>query len=267
MNRQERRKRDREIDKDMNLIKKLPEREVIKINEIIEKVTKTKTEQVMKIIDRSMSAILVSRGWTFKEIREMQGELEEFMREDAESIKILEKGNIDMAKLQAEVKEFIEGLMKSGKGRKEVVEGTMFKFPKLSKTAVNNAYGKILEELEIENAAAYILEDNRNIKKAIEKEDAKKIAAEVARQLEKEISIENRITDVVKKAEAKESDGLEVLEEVVIKEVKLKGKNGVYEAKTGLGVALESEGYKLAFRNIEELESFCNEFKKVFERI
>lgn len=55
------------------------------------------------------------------------------------------------------------------------------------------------------------------------------------------------IAKVSKKAEEKkemnEVDGLEVLKEVVIKEVKLKGRNGIYEAKTGLGVALESEGY------------------------
>lgn len=121
----------------------------------------------------------------------------------------------------------------------------------LSKAMITNAVKKVRAERvkNTEDAATYILQDNKNIKKAIEKEDAKKIAAEVARQIEKE------------------SDDLEVLEEVVIKEVKLKGKNGVYEAKTGLGVALESEGYKLAFSNIEELESFCNEFKKVFERI
>lgn len=249
MNRQQRRMKEREIDKDMNLIKKLPEREVIKINEIINKVAKTKSEEALTLIDRSLSAVLVNEGWTFKEIKKLQDTMSEFMIEDQEKIKLLEKENVDMAKLQQEVRVFIEELIRSGKERKEVIEEVMFKFPKLSKTSANNAYGKIQEELEIEDAATYILQDNKNIKKAIEKEDAKKIAAEVARQIEKE------------------SDDLEVLEEVVIKEVKLKGRNGIYEAKTGLGVALESEGYKLAFSNIEELESFCNEFKKVFERI
>ena len=154
-----------------------------------------------------------------------------------------------MTKWEIEVREFMSGLTVQGKNRKEVIEETVFKFPKATKNMINRTFGEIDDEKVLDDAAAYILEDNKNIKKAIEKEDAKKIAAEVARQIEKE------------------SDDLEVLEEVVIKEVKLKGKNGVYEAKTGLGVALESEGYKLAFSNIEDLESFCNEFKKVFERI
>lgn len=173
----------------------------------------------------------------------------EFILDEKEKTKILEKENVDMTKLQMEVREFMKGLIAQGKNRKEVIEETVFKFPKATKNMINRTFGEIDDEKVLDDAAAYILEDNKNIKKAIEKEDAKKIAAEVARQIEKE------------------SDDLEVLEEVVIKEVKLKGKNGVYEAKTGLGVALESEGYKLAFSNIEELESFCNEFKKVFERI
>jgi len=262
MNRQERRKKEREIEKDMNLIRKLPANEVKKINEIIEKVTKTKTEQAMNIIDRSMSAILVSRDWTFKEIREMQDELAEFMREDADKIKELEKENVDMTKLQAEVKEYMVGLVRQGVLTKQgVIKETLFKFPKLSKTAANNAFGKIQEELELEDAASYILEDNKEVKKVVEKE-AKKIAKEVVRNLEKQISEEKHNSYVGQKA-----DELEVIEEVVIKEVKLKGKNGLYEAKTGVGVALENEGCKLAFKDIKELEMFCSEFKKVFERI
>ena len=77
-----------------------------------------------------------------------------------------------------------------------------------------------------------------------------------------DIKKKDHIAEVSKKVE-----DLEVLEEVVIKEVKLKGRNGVYQAKTGLGVALENGEYKLAFSNVEEVEEFCNEFKKVFERI
>lgn len=249
MNRQERRKRDREIDKDKEFVKKLSVSETKRMNEIIDKITKDKAEQAINLIYGSFISVLVTKGSTFKEIREVQNLMEEFMLDEKDKRKILEKENVDMTKLQMEVREFMKGLIAQGKKRKEVIEETVFKFPKATKNMINRTFGEIDDEKVLDDAAAYILEDNKNIKKAIEKEDAKKIAAEVARQIEKE------------------SDDLEVLEEVVIKEVKLKGKNGVYEAKTGLGVALESEGYKLAFSNIEELESFCNEFKKVFERI
>lgn len=249
MNRQERRKRHREIEKDKDFVKKLSVSETKRMNEIIDKITKDKAEQAINLIYGSFISVLVTKGSTFKEIREVQNLMEEFMLDEKDKRKILEKENVDMTKLQMEVREFMKGLIAQGKKRKEVIEETVFKFPKATKNMINRTFGEIDDEKVLDDAAAYILEDNKNIKKAIEKEDAKKIAAEVARQIEKE------------------SDDLEVLEEVVIKEVKLKGKNGVYEAKTGLGVALESEGYKLAFSNIEELESFCNEFKKVFERI
>lgn len=249
MNRQERRKRDREIDKDKDFVKKLSVSETKRMNEIIDKITKDKAEQAINLIYGSFISVLVSEGCSFEEIRKVQILMTEFILDEKEKTKILEKENVDMTKLQMEVREFMKGLIAQGKNRKEVIEETVFKFPKATKNMINRTFGEIDDEKVLDDAAAYILEDNKNIKKAIEKEDAKKIAAEVARQIEKE------------------SDDLEVLEEVVIKEVKLKGKNGVYEAKTGLGVALESEGYKLAFSNIEDLESFCNEFKKVFERI
>lgn len=255
MNRQERRKREREAEKDINILRKLPEREVIKINQIINKVAESKSEEALNLIDRSFSAVLVSEGWTFKEVKRIQDLMAEFMIEDQEKIKILEKEKVDMAKLQAEVREFMEGLIKNGKGRKEVVEETMFKFPKLSKTAANNAFGKIQEEYEIEDAAAYILEDNKEIKKVVEKEDAKKIAKDLEKAIEKEVNEEKEMV---------KEKGLEIIEEVVVKTVKAKGNNGVYEAKTGVGVALENEGYKIAFKNVSELEAFCNEFKKMF---
>lgn len=262
MNRQERRKREREAEKDMNILRKLPEREVIKINQIINKVAESKSEEALNLIDRSFSSVLVSEGWTFKEVKRIQDLMAEFMIEDQEKIKLLEKEKVDMAKLQAEVREFMEGLIKSGKGRKEVVEETMFKFSKLSKTSANNAFGKIQEELEIEDAAAYILEDNKGLKAVVEKEEAKKIAKEVAENLEKEIEKE-----VKEEKEVSKEKGLEIIEEVVVKTVKAKGINGMYEAKTGVGVALENEGYKIAFKNVNELEAFCNEFKKMFGEI
>lgn len=249
MNRQERRKRDREIEKDKDFVKKLSANETKRMNEIIDKITKDKAEQVTNLIYGSFISVLVTKGSTFKEIREVQSLMEEFMLDEKDKRKILEKENVDMTKLQIEVREFMKGLIAQGKSRKEVIEETVFKFPKATKNMINRTFGEIDDEKVLDDAAAYILEDNKNIKKAIEKEDAKKIATEVARQIEKE------------------SDDLEVLEEVVIKEVKLKGRNGVYEAKTGVGVALENEGYKLAFKDITELESFYDELKKVFGRI
>lgn len=264
MNRQERRKREREIEKEMRPLKKLTEKELLKVNGIINKMAKKNADEALNLIDRSFSAVLVNRGFSFKEIEKIQDELGEYMKEDQEKLIILEKRGIDMAKLQKEVKEAIEGLIKEGRGRKEVIEETIFKFPKLSRTAASNAYGKILEELDLENAAAYILEDNKELKKEINKEDAKKVAEEVARQLEKEINKEE--VKKMSKEDVKVS-GIEVIEEKVIKKIKVKGNNGLYEGETGVGVALKNGEYKLAFTNTEELKKFYEEFKKVLELI
>lgn len=258
MNRQERRKRDREIDKDKEFVKKLPASATKRMNEIIDKITKDKAEQVTNLIYGSFISVLVTKGSTFDEIREVQTLMTEFMIDEKEKTKILEKENIDMTKLQIEIKEYMQGLLAQKKDRKEIIEETICKFPKATKNMINRTFGEIDDEKVIEDAAAYILDEKKEDKemKKMSEKDVKKLAKEIVK---KNVEDEENV--------AKEVDGFEVLEEVVIKEVKLKGRNGIYEAKTGLGVALESEGYKLAFSSVEELESFCNEFKKVFERI
>lgn len=263
MNRQERRKREREAEKDINILKKLPEREVIKINQIINKVAESKSEEALNLIDRSFSAVLVSEGWTFKEVKRIQDLMAEFMIEDQEKIKILEKEKVDMAKLQAEVREFMEGLIKSGKGRKEVVEETMFKFPKLSKTAANNTFGKIQEEYEIEDAAAYILEDNKEIKKVVEKEDAKKIAKEVARQIEKELEKEEHIAEAGQMIEESKEEVKEekVMSKLKIKKVELEGEFGSYIREGNKVIAGE-----ITFNSLEELEEYQRKEIELFNR-
>lgn len=87
----------------------------------------------------------------------------------------------------------------------------------------------------IEDAAAYILEDNKELKKIVEKEDAKKIAEEVARQVEKKQrkSKEKSKEEVKGEKEMVKENGLEIIEEEVVKTVRAKGVNGVYEGKNG----------------------------------
>lgn len=113
------------------------------------------------------------------------------------------------------------------------------------------------------------LEEKENINQKHSKTSKKKIKNEEVKNVEgvrkpKTVDIKKKdhIAEAVQKV-----DDLEIIEEEVIKYIKVKGRNGVYEAKTGLGVALENKEYKLAFSSVEEVEEFCNEFKKVFERI
>ena len=88
----------------------------------------------------------------------------------------------------------------------------------------------------LDDAAAYILEDNKNIKKAIEKEDAKKIAAEVARQLEKEIE------------EVKEYNSMPKLK---VKKVELEGEFGSYIREGNKVTAGE-----ITFNSLQDLEEY-----------
>lgn len=82
MNRQERRKRDREIEKDKDFVKKLSVSETKRMNEIIDKITKDKAEQAINLIYGSFISVLVTKGSTFKEIREVQNLMEEFMLDE-----------------------------------------------------------------------------------------------------------------------------------------------------------------------------------------
>ena len=253
MNRQERRSKERKNEKELNVLRKLSPTELNRINDIAHKLAQSRTEEALTILDRSLTGLLVSEGWSFKKIRVLQDKLSEFMIEDQEKIRELEKERIDMAKLQKEVKEFIEGLIKEGKGRKEVIEETMFKFPKLSKTAANNAFGKIQEELELVDAVNYILEDTEKLKKEVEKIEVKEV--------EEVKPVVKAVVDPVA------NDDLEVIEEEVVRTLRIKGNNGLYTAKTGYGVALENEGHKLFFEDKKELQAFYDEYMKVFDRI
>ena len=101
------------------------------------------------------------------------------------------------------------------------------------------------------------------MKKKVKKVEKKKEhIAEVSQKIE-EPKLEAKIEEV--KEEIK--DDLEILEEEIIKSIKVKGKNGLYNGNTNTGVTLEGEGYKLTFKNKEELKGFYDEINKVFERI
>ncbi|MDU7243242.1 hypothetical protein [Clostridium sp.] len=236
MNRQERRKRDREIEKDKDFVKKLSVSETKRMNEIIDKITKDKAEQAINLIYGSFISVLVSEGCSFEEIRKVQILMTEFILDEKEKTKILEKENVDMTKLQMEVREFMKGLIAQGKNRKEVIEETVFKFPKATKNMINRTFGEIDDEKVLDDAAAYILEDNKNIKKAIEKEDAKKIAKEVGRQLEKEIE------------EVKENKSMPKLK---VMKVELEGEFGSYIREGNKVTAGE-----ITFNSLQDLEEY-----------
>ena len=238
MNRQQRRKIERDIDKELSVLKRLPEKELSKVSEIIDKVAKIKVDKLIESVDRNLTSLLVEVGYSIKEIKKIQERLAFLIEEDTLKIRELEKESIDMSKLQKEVKVFIEGLIKEGKNKSVVIEETLFKFPKLSKTMINTAYGNIQDELEIQSAAEYILEDSKKVKDVITKEEAKKIAKEVAENLEKEINPVSRLK---------------------IKKIELEGEFGKYVKEGDKVIAGDIE-----FNSIDDLEEYRKKELELF---
>ena len=164
----------------------------------------------------------------FKDISKLQDKLAEYIDEDNRKIKLLEMENIDMSKLEKDVREFMNNLINAGKGRKEVIEETIFKFPKLSKTSVNNAYGRIIDELGTEDVAAYILEDNKELKELLEKEEVKE---------NKNVKAKEKVKNINTKLK--------------IKKVELEGEFGVYIREGERVIAGQ-----VTFNNYEELQEY-----------
>ena len=205
-----------------------------------------------------------------------------YLNEDIEKMNEnrIRYGGIDMASKKINEQEKlvikrVNELIDEGTKQNEMVKVLALEFPMLSKAMITNAIKRVKSGRlkSTEDTAKYILEDSKKMKEKI-KLDAKEIAKNFADNLEEELEKEDQTPEVEQeeiKEEIKEEKemvkGLEILEEVVVKTVRAKGNNGVYEAKTGIGVALENEGYKVAFKNVEELNEFYNEFKKMFEVI
>ena len=164
-----------------------------------------------------------------------------------------------MAKLQKEVIEFMKGLIEQGKSKPDVIEETLYKFPKASKNLVNREFGKLKDEQDIEDATNYIFgEETKKLKEEIEKEssekikeEAKKVSEEVARQLEKEINKE--VQEEVKEEK--------VMSKLKIKKVELEGEFGSYIREGDKVTAGE-----ITFNSLEELEEYKKKEIELFNR-
>lgn len=163
------------------------------------------------------------------------------MEEDNRKIIKLEKGNVDMPKIDEEVYKYFHSHSKSWNGEK-MIKHAIKEFG-FTKSTAQTYYYKWKKEFM-----------NNKITK-VEKTDKKQ-----TQDLQKES----------KKIQSKEEvkvEGLKVLEEKVIKTVKVEGKNGIYTGKTGEGIVLTKDNATISFENIEQLENFTEEYKQVFEMV
>ena len=276
-------KKETELDKAFRWINSLSGERAGFIREFAKWQSRKDVNTTVNALDRCTSAAIANvLDVDWEVIEEIQDNLSQYLADDI--VKMNENkiryGGLDMASKKINEQEKlvikrVNELIDQGVKQNEMVKILAMEFSVLSKAMITNVIkrAKSKKIKTTEDAARYILEDTNELKEKM-KEEAKEIAKSVADNLEEELEKEDHIPEVEHKEikeEVKEekemAKGLEILEEVVVKTVKAKGNNGVYEAKTGVGVALENEGYKIAFKDVNELEAFCNEFKKMFEVI
>lgn len=302
MNRQQRRQKERGIKKKINFLEKLTPEQLKKVDELSKQVANVKIEEFGQLVDRNMSAVLIERDWALDEIERMQNRMSELLIEDTEKTQKLEKENLNFMKVEKEVREYIEGLLEKGISKKQAVDDLVFKFPKLSKSMLLNAYARVKQEKGYtENRVSreevykyfdkYSIQFNASemIKSAMEQFGFTESTAQtyyykwkkeymsnkpVENVVEKEVKNQEAEKEKIVQAEKaiKKVEGekvmeskLHVLEEVKI--IKVKGENGEYEADSRKGVMLKNEGITMFFESTEQLDNFTKEFKEVFKMI
>ncbi|MDU1421968.1 hypothetical protein ACTQ4P_12020 [Clostridium sporogenes] len=301
MNRQQRRQQERDLKKNLGTIQELTPQQTKLINiaatEKAKAMTKKYIDNFSEIADRAISAVLIDEGYTTDEVYKLELKITELMEEDNRKIIELEKENVDMAKIDKEVKEYIEELLKKGVSKKQAIDDLVFKFPKLSKSMLLNVYTKVKKEkgytenrVSREDVYEYFTDHLKSwngeemIKHAIKEFSFTESTAQTYYYKWKKEFMNNKITKVEKtdkkqiqdlqeeskKIQSKEEvkvEGLKVLEEKVIKTVKVEGKNGIYTGTTGEGIVLTKDNATISFENIEQLENFTEEYKQVFEMV
>ncbi|MGG7215270.1 hypothetical protein ACQPUY_16950 [Clostridium nigeriense] len=262
-----------ELQKAFKWINSLSGERVEYIKEFANWQSKKDMKNTLDVLDRCMTAAIVNVldiEWSI--IQEIRDNMVHFLEEDTKKMGENNRiyGGLEMAikKINEQEKLIVKRvneLIDQGVKQKEMVKTLSIDFPMLSKAMITNAIKKVKSErLEnTEEAARYILEDNKEIKDEVKKEDAKKIAKEVARQIEKELEKEDHIADVGQmieesKEEVKEEKAMSKLK---IKKVELEGEFGSYIREGNKVIAGE-----ITFNSLEELEEYQRKEIELFNR-
>ncbi|WP_096636408.1 hypothetical protein [Clostridium cochlearium] len=183
MNRAERRKKDREFQKNKKIINNLTPAQTKVVAMLVEERATMLSNAYMNnftnLIDENLSAVLFQRGLETKEIKKIQNELADLMLEDVRKRKELEKENVNVMKIQEDVKQAVGELLERGVNKKEALKDLAFKFPKLSKSMLSNAYMNVKEERQITREK--IVESAKKF--GLDTEGKKKIAKELGATL------------------------------------------------------------------------------------
>jgi hypothetical protein len=153
---------------------------------------------------------------------------------------------------------------------KQMVENAMNKFGFTDSTA-KTYYSKWKKEYMADKTSNDpLLPKKATIETATQKEiedNAEKIIV-TAKEIQ---CIESTTTvgqaPVINNVEVVEVKGLKLIEEKVIKTIKVQGENGVYAADTTTGVVLSRDNMIIGFGSLKELEIWVTEVKAVFAMV
>ena len=256
------------------------------------------------LFDRNMSAALVDYGIEYEDIEGIQKNMSKMLIEDSRKSKKLEEGHFNMAVIEQKVLDEVKQLLVTQISKKESIERLIFKFPKLSKSMLLNAYVKVRKEMGLtENRISKEIvyaEFDKNVAKlsgadaianAMKKFNftestaktyyskwknqymAGKIVTDPVAPTDEPIVKEVPAIEQVEEKEEIEMDidtvkpnGLKVIESTVVvrKTIKVEGAGGTYVADTENGVTLSKVGMDIYFNTIEELDEWVAEYKAVF---
>lgn len=192
---------------------------------------------IIEKIEIDMVDLIEDDTKKIKENKEIYGGLEMAMKKISEQEKLIEKRVID--------------LIDNGTKQNEMVKILTMEFPVLSKAMITNAIKRIKSERlkKTEDAAKYILEDNKKLKEKIE-QDAKEIARNVADNLEEELEKEDYDPEANQniKEEIKEKKSMSRLK---FRRIEVDGEYGSYVREGNKVVAGD-----ITFNSLEEAKNY-----------
>ena len=257
-----------ELQKAFKWINSLSGERVGYIREFADWQSKKDMKNTLNVLDRCMSAAIVNVldiDWTV--IQEIQDNMIHFLEEDTKKMGENKEiyGGLEMAtkkinETEKDVEKRVNELIDQGVKQKEMVQILSMDFPMLSKAMITNAIKRVKSErLEnTEDAAKYILEDNKELK-----EEAKEIAEKVVANLEKELEKEDHIAEVGQMIEESKEEIKEekIMSKLKVKRIELEGEFGSYIREGDKVTAGE-----ITFNSLEELEEYKKKEIELFNR-
>ena len=160
------------------------------------------------------------------------------------------------------VKKRVNELINEGAKQKEMVKILSLEFPMLSKAMITNSIKRIKSEKlkDTEDAAKYILEDNKKIKEKIminAKEIAKKVVDNLEEELEKEDQVIERDQEQVQDKAQEEVKEKKSMSRLKFRRIEVDGEFGSYVREGNKVVAGD-----ITFNSLDEAENY---YKKEIE--